>query len=217
MLFIDAPDALERLASIEGETWKREQLAKRESPYGFHRYLNKFRELLDTWQTIDLTVGQYMDVGDGAIYGNGGYSRFVVLADGEVVLLAWSIEGQDEKRKRVQMAGVRISDEPKLSTRVALAPPVKRHVQMVLEVLTALSRGRDLDRQFGGSGRYEAEVYRNNREQLERAWIALAEFEAMCKANEVDPSVVYAELGQPQQLSEAAKEYMGEPTPGPAP
>jgi hypothetical protein len=113
MLFISDSDALERLARIEGEAWHREQIARPESPYGFHRYVRAFRELVASGLSLDASVGHFVEGGDGAIYGEGGYSRYVVLRDGEVVLLAWSIEHRAEKRRTAQAAGVRISDEPK--------------------------------------------------------------------------------------------------------
>jgi len=217
MLFIDAPDALDRLAQVEGESWKREQLAKPDNPFGFQTYLRAFRELSKSGVTVDEQVGCFVEGGDHAIYGNGGYSRYIVLADGEVVLLAWSLDGRVEKRNRVQSAGIRISDEPKPSTRVQLPPQVRRHVECQLETLQVLSRARLTDQRFNGRGRYEAETYEHHRESVDRALQALAEFEEICKSKGIDPNVAYAELGRPIQLSEDARHWLQqECSPAPA-
>jgi hypothetical protein len=215
MLFIDAPDALERLAAIEGEAWKADQLARPDSPFGFHTYLRVFRELVQSNSSIDGPIGHLVAGGDCAIYGNGGYSRYVVLSDGEVVLLAWSIEHRAEKRSSVQLAGVRISDEPKRSTRVVLPRHVREHVQHQLATLDILARARQTDRKFCGGGRYEAETYEHHRAHVDRAWKALAYFDELCRTKGLDPDAVYAELGQPGRLSDAAQAWLRGCSPAP--
>jgi len=217
MLFIDAPDALERLALVEGETWKAEQVARPDNPCGFLTYLRVFLKLAKPSASIDEPIGHFVKGGDCAIYGNGGYSRYVVLPDGEVVLLAWSIEHRADKRARVQAAGIRVSDEPKLSTRVALPQAVRRHVQRQLATLEVLRRARETDQRFGGGGRYEAEAYEHHREHVDRARKALDEFERLCASKQLDPDVVYAELGQPGRLSDAAQAWLYGTTRAPAP
>jgi hypothetical protein len=91
---------------------------------------------------------------------------------------------------------------------IMIPPRVVDHVQAQLGTLAILTRARQTDQMFSGKGRYEAEVYRNNKAALDLAWQRVAEFEQHCAQNGEDPQAVYAAFGQPPQLSPAAKDYL---------
>lgn len=83
---------------------------------------------------------------------------------------------------------------------------IKRQIA-TLEVLTI---ARQTDASFNGQGRYEAEAYLNRRDEIETAWKRIDEFEAQCNKHSVDPATVYAGIGQPSRLSDAAKEWVAD-------
>jgi len=84
---------------------------------------------------------------------------------------------------------------------VKLPPPLKEHVQRHLDGLhhhaKALEHGRQTDRQFGGGGRYEHDVWYNNGVEaaVEGHHKALAEFHHHAPKNGVDADKVLRELG----------------------
>jgi hypothetical protein len=89
-----------------------------------------------------------------------------------------------------------------------IPPRVADHVRAQLEALALLTRARQTDQMFSGQGRYEAEAYLNSKAALDLAWKRLAEFEKLCAKNGAHPQAVYAQLGQPPQLSPAAKAWL---------
>jgi hypothetical protein len=70
---INAPDAFERMVHIEGQTWREQQ--SRESQ-GTHEY--SFLYALSKHQNRE---------GPAVIYGEGGWSRWLVTQEGEIILL----------------------------------------------------------------------------------------------------------------------------------
>lgn len=102
------------MARIEGAAWHAAQTAHPESPYGFTSFLAAWHEFATSGGCEQARVADMlMGCGDGMLYGEGGYSRYVIERDGEIVLLASSLDGRTQKRERAQLAGVRVSDEPR--------------------------------------------------------------------------------------------------------
>jgi hypothetical protein len=107
-VYIFQPDALDLLTQVEGQSWREQQEARPNSEYGFFAYLKAWQFLIREGYEKKLTCHDVLDHeevvghrGDGAIYGNGGWSRFVVtLGDGRIVLLGWSTHAEKiEKAK----------------------------------------------------------------------------------------------------------------------
>lgn len=115
-VYIHDADALDRLASVEGDRWRLYQEQHFDNAYGFYAYQrgwNEYRKAVgelgsgltdegSMWEGGALWIGG----GDGAIYGEGGYTRYAVRSDGEIVLLAWS--ARDDKRERARTIGFTI-------------------------------------------------------------------------------------------------------------
>lgn len=98
-LKIDAPEALDVLAKVEGADWKKKQLNDPKNPFGFFAYLEAYQWLKANPEWSDIAPAEVLGAnlvegvekgGDGVIYGNGGYSRYFVTSKGTLVLLAWS-------------------------------------------------------------------------------------------------------------------------------
>jgi hypothetical protein len=88
-IYIYDPNALDLMERVEGERWRKDQDNHRESPYGFWAWANAWKQVLADGGTGE-DLREYVDNGDGMIYGEGGYSRYVVNTTGEIVLLGWS-------------------------------------------------------------------------------------------------------------------------------
>lgn len=107
-VYIYQPDALDKLAAVEGAAWAQEQQARQHNPHGFYAFLKEW-----LWLQAELDPDEvwednlWPNNGDGAIYGKEGYSRYVVRGDGEIVLLGWST--RPERIKRAQQVGFRVS------------------------------------------------------------------------------------------------------------
>jgi hypothetical protein len=90
-VYIFDADALAKLAAVEGQPWAEQQARKRQSPYGFYAWLAAWQEKESLSETYpDASVRDFLENGDGTIYGDGGYARYVVCSDGELVLLGSS-------------------------------------------------------------------------------------------------------------------------------
>lgn len=87
---------------------------------------------------------------------------------------------------------------------------VINQIKRQIATLEALTIARRTDASFNGQGRYEAEAYLNRKDEIETAWKLIDEFEAQCAKQLIDPATVYAEVGQPAQLSDAAKEWVAD-------
>lgn len=110
-VYIFDDDALDKLGALEGASWRAEQDARPDSPYGFHAWLRAWQAkraaVAGNAEYADEPVSSFMEGGDGAIYGAGGYHRFLVMADGELALSRWSASA--EWRGRARAAGFTIS------------------------------------------------------------------------------------------------------------
>lgn len=87
-VFIYKPDAFEKMVKIEGEDYRR-----RKSKESFGNC--SFDAFLEVWEAIDKKYPDFrndkpafgIDVkGNGAIYGLGGWNRYIVLNTGEIML-----------------------------------------------------------------------------------------------------------------------------------
>lgn len=91
-VYIQHEDALQKLIAVEGSQWGALQEAKPESGYGFYAWREAFhRKFEEEGATSDSRIADYMMVSnDGAIYGEGGVSRYRVLSNGEIILITSS-------------------------------------------------------------------------------------------------------------------------------
>lgn len=113
-VYINQPDAINILEALEGPRWRRLQDPDRLSPFGFYAYLEtwEWRNANPSWLgesvagCMEEAIGQQ---GDGAIYGEGGYARYCVMGDGELVLLGWSVKYRPEKVELAKSLGVSVT------------------------------------------------------------------------------------------------------------
>lgn len=109
MMLITDPEALVVLGEIEGSSWVTKQREQTDSPFGFYAYKKAYCMYLETkeeYPELLFESGLFIEYGDGAIYGDGGYSRYVVDAEGEIFLLKWST--REEKLHKAMELGVRV-------------------------------------------------------------------------------------------------------------
>ena len=90
--YIYEPRALELLGAIEGDAWTRLQHAKPYLGTSFFAWLKAWQDKqASPYQGSVEPLSDFMEVShDGAIYGEGGWHRWRVAADGELILLGWS-------------------------------------------------------------------------------------------------------------------------------
>ena len=93
-IFIYDPDALDKLTAVEGESWKRHQLENARDSNSFPTWVRAWNHMKSEGLDCapdNFSPGMVFDsIGDGAIYGEGGYARYIVRCTGEIVLLKWS-------------------------------------------------------------------------------------------------------------------------------
>ncbi len=84
------PDALERLAALEGESWLQEQYRRPTSPYGFlaMRAAWDARAASEFAHDESVSFTDFMDTPNRVLYGEGGWARFMVSDEGIITLLA---------------------------------------------------------------------------------------------------------------------------------
>lgn len=110
MLQLTDPRAFTRLVEMEGEQWASLQRRKPEAPYSFFR-------LLQAWQAKvaagyesdpDYPVSDFMEgpSPSNVLYGEGGWRRYAVRADGELVLLRESARA--ESCTKAETLGIRV-------------------------------------------------------------------------------------------------------------
>lgn len=107
-VYIYEEHALARLTSVEGTEWARTQTDRVHNPHGFYAFLKEWQEIQDELEPGEVWEDNLCpDGGDCAIYGNAGYSRYIVRGDGEIVLLSWSTRAEVQERAR--QAGFRVA------------------------------------------------------------------------------------------------------------
>lgn len=103
-VYIHQADALQRMGAVEGPQWEQAQGKNLDSPYGFHAWLT-------AWNTKQAMGPDYAEdpvreflssPGDGVIYGDGGYARYAVRPDGELVLLGSTTRPERQRAARDQ-------------------------------------------------------------------------------------------------------------------
>jgi hypothetical protein len=108
---ITDPDALNKMAELEGPQWLKTQQQNPKSHYSFPAYLNAWKEIEDQGiqgEDVLWAFRELLDGGDGAIYGDGGYSRYTVTNNGEIVLQGWST--RDEKKEKAKQLGFTVTN-----------------------------------------------------------------------------------------------------------
>lgn len=111
-VYIYQPDALDRMALVEGTSWKEHQNGDPDGPYSFNGFLTFWREWANYAQSegIDIADDVFsLEVENNtAIYGAGGWHRYAVRSDGEIIFLAHFCENPQRYRPLVEKAGFRI-------------------------------------------------------------------------------------------------------------
>lgn len=110
-VFIQQPDALDLLTKVEGPAWREKQERFGSCSFkAFHdewlqaqSYLTEEDKASEWYRTDSLTTPG----GDGAIYGEGGWNRYIVKYTGEIVFLRRQAWGP-EAIQRAEEAGFRV-------------------------------------------------------------------------------------------------------------
>lgn len=93
------------LVEMEGERWAEEQRRKPDSPYGYFRMEKAWhaKQASEWANDPDAPLTDFAEsAGEGpVIYGDGGWRRYYVRADGEIKLIASSarVESQEKARQ----------------------------------------------------------------------------------------------------------------------
>lgn len=98
-VYIFDANALALMGQVEGAEWLERQQSAAESTgsnfISFKRAWDLAVELGETWSdNVDPKLVDVCQFSDGAIYGEGGYARYIVRSDGEIVLLRWSTRSE---------------------------------------------------------------------------------------------------------------------------
>ncbi len=106
---ISDPDALDRIARVEGEPWKKLQQSRQNSAQGFFAYLRAWQALekegyvgeLSPSEAINMDLVPGVRGADGAIYGEGGYTRYRVDRQG-VIHFDYGLARKEKQQKAKQ-------------------------------------------------------------------------------------------------------------------
>ena len=84
--------ALDVLATVEGDEWKRYELAHKDEPsdYSFHGLRAKYLALLAEAKEYDYDITTMPEATSSGfiLYGDGGWARYRIRCTGEIVLLS---------------------------------------------------------------------------------------------------------------------------------
>lgn len=100
--FIHDADLLDRMARVEGESWRRYQLERPHAREGVLFHQRAWFELQSDPAAAGIGYNDYVAFAHDAaslIYGDGGYARYIVHGDGEVVL-----DGGSTRPERAELA-----------------------------------------------------------------------------------------------------------------
>ncbi|MNR71695.1 hypothetical protein D3C71_23280 [compost metagenome] len=86
MVRIDDANCLALLAQMEGPAWVRLQQARPERPYSFLYLLAAWTASQEAQhRAVGAEARDFLEHGEPVIYGEGGYHRYVLRTDGELV------------------------------------------------------------------------------------------------------------------------------------
>lgn len=103
-VYIYQPDALDRMGIIEGERWMTHQCGDPEGMCSFNAFKRTYEEI-QPYRKPDDDVWSLDVDGNGAIYGEGGWHRYAVRTDGEIIFLAGFCENPAHYRPLIEKAG----------------------------------------------------------------------------------------------------------------
>ena len=86
-VFIFDHDALDKMALIEGERWKRLQLKGEMKEVSFVSFKKAWNEFATNKKSKTPDMGITNEYGNGAIYGHDGWTRYTVRANGEILFI----------------------------------------------------------------------------------------------------------------------------------
>ena len=110
-MMIYDPDAFEKFVEVEGEDYRRFKSASSFGEVSFDAFLKEWKELDSCDLDFRGGLGFSIDVaGNGAIYGNGGYHRYIVRNSGEILFLRAAV-AHEKCIERARRAGFRIFAE----------------------------------------------------------------------------------------------------------
>jgi hypothetical protein len=90
-VYIHQPDALARMAAVEGSEWLAGQDRNRASAYHFPLWLEAWQlkvaagDEKEDYPLDEYVVDRFNSAIEPAIYGNGGYHRYIVRPNGEIL------------------------------------------------------------------------------------------------------------------------------------
>jgi hypothetical protein len=90
-VFIFQPDALDKMAEVEGQRWKDLQIQMGERDCCFFLWLAAYKlSEQEKWHEIDVATHEILKKGhESTIYGAGGWTRYRVQSDGEIIFLQY--------------------------------------------------------------------------------------------------------------------------------
>jgi hypothetical protein len=110
MVHITQPEALEVLAMLEGERWKRTQEERQDVPYGFFFWLRAWRaKAAAGLSEAPVSLCQFAERATKApiLYGEEGYRKYHVDANGELTLMRDSL--LPDFAEKATALGIRLS------------------------------------------------------------------------------------------------------------
>lgn len=106
-IFIFESDAFDKICRVEGERYAEQQ--KNFDTCSFSVFKEKWEELIAGDPTLKEEEDMHFSVdGNYAIYGKGGYNRYIVYFSGEIVFLDAAAADQSEDIERAREIGFRI-------------------------------------------------------------------------------------------------------------
>ena len=110
MIHITQPGALEVLAMLEGERWKRTQQERQDVPYGFYFWLRAWNaKSAAGLGEVPVSLCQFAERATKApiLYGDEGYRQYHVDASGELTLMRESL--LPDAAEKATALGIRLS------------------------------------------------------------------------------------------------------------
>jgi hypothetical protein len=135
-VFIDQPDALAILSTLEGRTWARRQERDKLDVTGFYSNLDAYKHLDEAGLTdAEVELSEIL-AGSGEIYGTKG-TIYTVHPNGEITLLHGSVKAT--KRARAENLGIRVAH----GTKPNPVEPDDGNLDTEMETGALISESRD--------------------------------------------------------------------------